>query len=353
MYEKELSILRKKNRFRKRNLYQNVIDLASNDYLGLAENNEIFEKAYLKTKHLGIHSSKASLLVNGYTKAHKDLEDKLKKLNKFEDAIILGSGFLANLALFELGRNKDLFLVDEEYHASGIVGASLTKAKVRFFKHNDIRDLKEKSKDFKKFKRVFIVVEGIYSMMGDEVKPDILEYANDIGYLIIDEAHSVGVVGENLMGITDKYNLNPNKTIKMGTLGKALGSYGAYILAKKEIIDFLVNKAKSIIYTTALSPIDCYNAYFALEYIQENLNLLKNFINSKKLRFNSQSLIKIIPEKSNKILLQKQKDLLNNHNILVGAIRPPTVKIPIFRVILRINVKDDIIEKTLSFLEEK
>jgi 8-amino-7-oxononanoate synthase len=353
MYEKELNILKKKNRLRKRVLYENVIDLASNDYLGFAEDEEILDKAYYEVKKLKLHSSKASLLVNGYTKAHKTLEEKLKKLNNFEDAIILGSGFLANLALFELGRKSDLFLVDSEYHASGIVGSKLTQAKVRFFNHNDLKDLKEKSEDFKKFKRVFVVVEGIYSMMGDKVKREITSFAQEIGTLIIDEAHSVGVTGKNLMGITDEYNLNPKKTIKMGTLGKALGSYGAYILANKEIIDYLQTKAKSIIYTTALNPFDVYLAYFALEKIQNNLNFLKKQINDKKLTFNSESLIKIINEKSTKALLSKQKALLAQAQVLVGAIRPPTVKNPIFRVILRTNVKNDIISKTINFLERE
>jgi 8-amino-7-oxononanoate synthase len=168
--------------------------------------------------------------------------------------------------------------------------------------------------------------------------------------LIIDEAHSVGVVGENLMGITDEYNLNPSKTIKMGTLGKALGSYGAYILANKEIIEFLLNKAKSVIYTTALSPVDTLLAYFALKKLQKNISFYKNEIKKRQKLLNSNSLIKTIPSIDNKTLLLKQQKLLNQ-NILVGAIRPPTVKTPIFRLIGRINVKIDIIQKTINYLK--
>ena len=352
MYKKELSILEKKNRLRKRKLYpQSIIDLASNDYLGLAEDKDILNKAFEKLSQLGFHGSKASLLVNGYNRAHKMLEDKLKKLNNFEDAIIVGSGFLANMALFELGRRGDLFLVDSEYHASGIVGSRLTQAEVRFFNHNSLDDLEKKSKDLKKFKRVFVVVEGIYSMNGDKVKKEITSYAQEIGTLIIDEAHSVGVVGENLMGITDEYELNPLKTIKMGTLGKALGSYGAYILAQKEIIEFLINKAKSIIYTTALSPADTLLAYYALEKIVSKKEDFKQKIKKRRLILNSESLIKIIPAKDNKTLLQKQNEL-KNQNILIGAIRPPTVKEPIFRIIGRTNIQSDIITNTINFLKE-
>ena len=349
MYLKELTTLEKKNRLRKRKIYSNIIDLASNDYLGLAENEKILDKAYFHVKKFSSHSAKASMLVNGYHPAHKILEEYLKKINNFEEAIIVGSGFLANLAIFELGRKGDLFLVDSEYHASGIVGSKLTQAKVEFFKHNDLTDLKNKAKNYKNFKRVFVVVEGIYSMQGDLVNKEILDFAHKIGYLIIDEAHSVGVVGKNLLGITDKYNLNPQKTIKIGTLGKALGSYGAYILANKEIISYLLNRAKSIIYTTALSPIDTLIAYYALLEIQENLNRFKKEIKIRQKTFNTNSLIKVIPAKSNEEVLKKQENLLKQ-NILIGAIRQPTVKTPIFRIILRTSVEIDIIQKTIKGL---
>ncbi|NPA11781.1 MAG: pyridoxal phosphate-dependent aminotransferase family protein [Epsilonproteobacteria bacterium] len=352
MYEKELEVLAKKGRLRKRVLYdESIIDLASNDYLGLAENEKILHKAYLHAKEFKSHSAKASMLVNGYHPAHKLLEDYLKKLNGFEEALVLGSGFLANMALFELGRKGDLFLVDSEYHASGITGAKLTSAEVRFFKHNDLNDLMDKSKDYKNFNRVFVAVEGVYSMEGDKLDKNIALYAHEIGTLIVDEAHSVGTCGERLMGITEEYSLDSQKTIKMGTLGKALGSYGAYILANKEIIEFLLNRAKSVIYTTALSPFDSLLAFYALKEIEENLQYYKSLVFNRKLIYNSNSLIKILKAKNISELMCKHKKLLE-HGILVGAIRPPTVKEPIFRIILRTNISDETIKKTLSMIGE-
>jgi 8-amino-7-oxononanoate synthase len=351
MFEKELGILDKKGRLRKRKIYEDVVDLASNDYLAFAQDEEILDEAYFHAKKFRSHGAKASMLVNGYHPAHKLLEDYLKELNGFEDALIVGSGFLANMALFELGRKGDLFLVDEEYHASGMVGSKLTKAEVRFFKHNDFEDLKIKSEDYKNFNRVFVVTEGIFSMKGDKVKKEICEYAHEIGFLILDEAHSVGICGKNLLGITQEYNLDPKKTIKMGTLGKTLGSYGAYILANEEIISYLINRAKSVIYTTALSPMDALLAYYALKKMTENAFFYENEIKQRKLTFNSESLIKIIPAKSNEALLQKQRELLYARNVLVGAIRPPTVKSPIFRIILRLGADIGIISETIKFLE--
>ena len=351
MYQKELEILKAKKRLRKRTIYQ-TIDLASNDYLCLAENKKIRKKAFEHAMKLNSHSSKASMLVNGYTKEHKLFEEYLCKLNNFESGIILGSGFLANLALFELVRKKDLALIDEEYHASGIVGSKLSQGKIKFFKHNNLDDLKEKSKDYKNFNRVFVFTEGIFSMMGDKVKKEITDYAQQIGILVIDEAHSVGICGDKLLGITEEYNLNPNKTVKMGTLGKALGSYGAYILGNENIINFLLNKAKSIIYTTALSPIDTLLAYYGLKHIQKNLNFYKEKIEKRKLKYNLDSLIKIIPANSNEEVLKKQQMLLEK-NILIGAIRPPTVKKAIFRIILRTCIDEKIIDKTIKLLEKR
>jgi len=144
MYERELSILKSKNRLRERKIYdENIIDLASNDYLGLAEDEEILDKAYFHAKKFRSHSAKASMLVNGYHPAHKIFEDYLKKLNNFEEALVLGSGFMANMALFELGRRGDLFLVDEEYHASGIIGSKLIKEMIDNGEINSLEDLKQ------------------------------------------------------------------------------------------------------------------------------------------------------------------------------------------------------------------
>ncbi len=335
MYKKELEILKKKNRFRRRKVYENLIDFASNDYLGLANNNDILDKTYqtLKGENYG---SKASLLVNGYTEYHQMLEEYLCEINDYQAGIIVGSGFLANMSIFEaLARKGDLVILDEEYHASGRVGVNLSKAEIRYFKHNDLEDLIYKLSDSLFFNRVFVGVEGIYSMKGDLVKKEILDYlAVKKVITVIDEAHSVGVVGENLMGVVDLYKIPTINTIKIGTLGKALGSYGAYILSNKDIISFLENRAKGIIYTTALSNFDTMYAYFALKEIKNNLDYYKEEIKKRQNLLNIESLI-YTKECKDDILLKNEE--LQQKGFLVGAIRPPTVKTPIFRVTARIS----------------
>jgi len=350
MYKKELEILKRKNRFRERKIYDNLVDFASNDYLGLANNQEILEKTYttLKGENYG---AKASMLVNGYTEYHKMLEEYLCEINEYEDAIVVGSGFLANMSIFEaLARKGDLVVLDEEYHASGIVGTKLSNAEIRYFKHNDLEDLVYKLADSIHFNRIFVAVEGIYSMRGDLVKKEILEYlaAKKKVITIIDEAHSVGVVGDNLMGVVDLYNIQTIKTIKIGTLGKALGSYGAYILARKEIISFLENRAKGIIYSTALSNFDTMYAYFALKYIRKNLSELKKEIKKRKEIINSESLIYI--KETDDIILKQEK--LKNNGFLVGAIRPPTTKKPLFRVTARISEDINKLKEVIKWINQ-
>jgi len=350
MYKKELETLKKKNRFRKRKIYENLIDFASNDYLGLASNQEILQKAYVSIQNES-YGAKASMLVNGYTEYHKMLEEYLCEINEYEDAIVVGSGFLANMSIFEaLARRGDLVVLDEEYHASGIVGTKLSNAEIRYFKHNDLEDLVYKLADSIHFNRVFVAVEGIYSMRGDLVKKEILEYlaAKKNVITIIDEAHSVGVVGDNLMGVMDLYKIPTIKTIKIGTLGKALGSYGAYILARKEIISFLENRAKGIIYSTALSNFDTMYAYFALKYIHNNLDELKIEIKKRQEIINSKSLIYI---KETNDIISKQEEL-KAKGFLVGAIRPPTTKKPLFRVTARISEDINKLKEVIEWIEK-
>ena len=348
MYQKELRSLHRSNRFRERTLFEKkYIDLASNDYLGLSTKKSLIEKTYTHLLSYDSHAAKASLLVNGYHPSHQLLEEYLCEKTGFEKGIIVGSGFLANLSLFEaLPRKGDLLLVDEEYHASGILGTKVSQGDILFFSHNNLEDLKKKWELNAHRKRIFIATEGIFSMGGDAVPKAIIEFAVDAPqtYLILDEAHSVGVKGKNLLGILDHYAIQSNKIIKMGTLGKALGSYGAYILASEEIISFLENRAKGIIYTTALSPFDTLLAYYGFLSIEENLPSLKNAIEKRQKMLHIEGLIYII--KTNNIeTLIKHKEHLLQEGYLVGAIRPPTVKTPLLRISAKLDVPLEALRK--------
>ena len=362
LYLKELNSIKKSNRFRSRKIYDNsLIDLASNDYLGFASNKQLFENAYKRVLKEQYTSPKASMLVNGYSLIHKEFEDALKKANNFEDALVVGSGFLANISMIEaLVRKGDVLFIDEDYHASGMLACKLLDEKqVVIFNHNDYEDLKNKFEKTKNKGRKLIAIEGVYSMQGDLASKEIFDFANkENALLIVDEAHSSGVLGDNLLGIFDYYKITPkNNHIKMGTLGKAYGSYGAYILASKNIIEFLLNRAKAVIYTTAPSLFDIALGLESLKYILENKEKLKERIASNlqvindNLGINSHSLIILITIADNKKVIEIQ-EILKQDGFLVRAIRQPTVKSAIIRLIAKIDVSCEDLNKVSKILKE-
>lgn len=345
MYSKELTALKKANRFRQRKLWnKNLIDFASNDYLGLANEKKQLKKALKLIDEYDTHAPKASMLVNGYHEVHERFEKTLARLNGFEEGLVVGSGFLANMALIEaLVRKKDMLFIDEDYHASGMMATGLLGNRVVKFKHNDPHDLEEKLKAFSGGRKI-IAVEGVYSMSGALCDRAIFDLADKHeALMIVDEAHSSGVVGEKLLGIFELYKIEPQAHhVKMGTLGKAYGSYGAYILASSHILSFLVNRGKPIIYSTAPSVIDTALALVNIEYVAKNSEKFYKKIQQRQqiikneLNININSLILAIPMPSNESTLNVQKVLMNQQ-FLVGAIRQPTVREPILRVIPRIG----------------
>jgi len=357
-YENELNALKGAGRIRERKVINtSLLDFASNDYLGLANKKELLDITYEKMKALGYHASKSSMLVNGYTQVHKDFEKHLCEVNGFEDGIIVGSGFLANISLIEsLVRKGDTLYMDEDFHASGNLASQLVRGEVKIFKHNDVEDLREllsKQKDG----RAIIAIEGVYSMSGDLCEREIFDIADEYGaILIVDEAHSSGVLGEKLLGIFEYFDIEVKANhIKMGTLGKAYGSYGAYILASRHIVHYLTNRAKPIIYSTALSVFDCLLAHVSHKWMQENYLQLRQEIKKR------QSLVKNILNIEMKSLilsveiatiseLMKKREKIEQMGFSIGAIRPPTVKKPQIRIITGLGENLDDFERLLNAL---
>lgn len=358
MYENELKALKKAGRFRERKVYDvRLDDLASNDYLGLSRNKKQFKKAVKLVNEYTTVSSKASMLVNGYHPIHRIFEMTMAEYNGFEEGLVVGSGFLANMALIEaLVRKGDMLFMDEEYHASGVMASQLLGDRVVTFAHNDVDDLKQKLAAHPA-KRQIIAVEGVYSMSGELCKKEIFDLADEVeALLIVDEAHSAGVLGLKLLGIFEYYGIVINERhIKMGTLGKAYGSYGAYILASKNVISFLENRAKPIIYSTAPSVFDTALALVNVEHIRKNAAkytkkiLERQMVVRKQLGIHCQSLIVPMEMPNNEQTLFVQKGLMAQ-GYLVGAIRQPTVEKPIMRVILNLGVSTQKIRHVLALI---
>ena len=360
-YEKELKALKRSGRYRKRKLFnENLIDFASNDYLGLAHKKELMEEAYKRISTYESHASKASMLVNGYHPIHASFEKALCKANGFEEGVVLGSGFSANVAMIEtLLRKGDELFMDEKYHASGVMSTKLNDANTSYFKHNDAQEL-EKLLKASTAKRKVIAVEGIYSMDGDMLNIDIIHLADKYeALLILDEAHSSGVIGKRLMGILDYYELPvKDNYIKMGTLGKAYGSFGAYILASSHIIEYLINRAKPIIYATAPSLFDTALGHVSLEYILKNSRELSENIKAyqdvvkETLGINIEGLIVPIDIADNQKVMEIQAELMEK-NYLVGAIRQPTVDSAIMRLIARLGVSKKELFNVCNLIQAK
>jgi 8-amino-7-oxononanoate synthase len=359
-YDNELKALKRSGRFRERMIFdKELIDMASNDYLGFSCDDGLPLKAFETIQTNNTHAPKASMLVNGYHHIHKEFEQALCDANGFEAGVIVGSGFSANIAMIEaLVRKGDTLFMDELYHASGQLASKLVDGNVVIFRHNDEKHLKELL-EASTSKRNIIAIEGIYSMDGDLAKKELFNLANQHdALLIIDEAHSSGVVGPNLMGILDLYEFPVRENyIKMGTLGKAYGSFGAYILATEHIISYLINRAKPIIYATAPSLFDTALGLHALQKIQNEYQSLSMAINERRelikrvLNLDVDGLIVPIIVDDNKKVL-RIRDALKEVGFLVGAIRQPTVPKAIIRLIARLDVPLEDLEKCCTMVKK-
>ena len=357
-YIKELEAMKKANIIRSKQIYSHhLLDYASNDYLGLSTHKDLLTLAFEKLSSYPYHSPIASQAINGYHPIHQEFEEFLKKYFGFESATLFGSGFLANVALFEtLVRKGDVIFVDELYHASGRLPARLLGSQVIFFSHNNVQDLEEKIKTTPCKNRRLIAIEGVYSMDGDIASKDFYALAHTYNaLLIIDEAHSSGILGKNLKGYLDLYSLPPTPhIIKLGTLSKAYGSYGAFVLAEKSVIDFLFTKAKSSIYTTAPSLFDIALAHCNLAYLASNTTTISQKLQEQKQALapliSTQSQLAILPYKSQDLMLEHTQALLSE-GYLVGSIRKPTSQTPRIRISLNIKNTQKQSEKLCKILQ--
>ena len=233
-----------------------VISLASNDYLGLASHPVLAGAAIEATERYGTGSG-ASRLLSGSQPLHHALEEDLARFLGCEAALVFNSGHGANSGtLAALCGRDDLIISDALNHASIVDGCRLSRADKRVYKHCNINELEDILKVSDKYRRRWIVTDGVFSMDGDMAPlPEIVALAERYGAAIyLDEAHATGVLGPQGRGSADHFGLAEGVTLRMGTLGKALGSFGAFVAGDREIIDLLINRARPFIYSTSLPP---------------------------------------------------------------------------------------------------
>ena len=329
----------------------NLIDFASNDYLGLSNQYSLKKNSQLrhlnsivppnfKTDNLRNNvksGSTGSRLISGNFKEISDLEIKLAQFLKTESCLIFNSGYSANLSLFStLPSRHDTIIFDEYIHASTRDGIRLSHAKSLSFKHNDIKDLERKFKVSNG--NIFVAIESLYSMDGDfsDIQ-SFLEICDRYkAYLLVDEAHTSGISGKNGEGLVVELGLEKKILGRVHTFGKAFGSHGGAIVGSSILINYLINFSRQFIYTTAPSPEFVESLDKSLDRIivsgleRKNLSLIEEYarnkfiLNFESLTDNNHSHIKYILIKGN----QRCKEIayeLQNSGIFVKSILSPTV----------------------------
>ena len=338
---KQKLILRKNNlKLRRLQECANTkVDFYSNDYLGLAQSQLIYDKAhqYICENITQCNGATGSRLISGNSYLHEELEQKIKNTHQSAAALLFNSGFDANLGLFAcIGQRHDVFLYDELVHASIHDGMRLSFAKAFAYEHNNLHELEQKlcqhSQD--KDKICYVVTESVFSMDGDcpDLRQMLALCTKYNAYLIVDEAHAVGVFG---YGLVDKLGIVNDVFATIITFGKALGCHGAVILSSQQLKEYLINYARSFIYTTAMPAHALATIKFAYAQLhskenEELLNLIAYFkYTYKKLALEpffivSDSAIQscIIP--GEKRVLQCAQHLINK-GYNVKAIIAPTV----------------------------
>jgi 8-amino-7-oxononanoate synthase len=255
-----------------------VLLLCSNNYLGLADHPRVREAAADAAMRWGVGAG-ASRLVSGTMTIHRRLEERLAAWKGSEACLLFGSGYLANIGTIgALAGRGDTVFSDELNHASIVDGCRLSKAEVMVYRHLDTEhlawSLRRHGSDGRHGndgRRRLIVTDSVFSMDGD-VAPlvEIVELAKEWGArVMVDEAHATGALGPDGRGAVAEAGLEGEVDVVVGTLGKALGSYGAYVCADQEMIDYLVNTARSLIFSTAPGPPAVAGALAALELLQE------------------------------------------------------------------------------------
>lgn len=315
------------------------INFSSNDYLGLAQHPRLIDAAQRCTQNWGTGSG-SSRLICGTQSPSQELEQDLAQAKGTQGALVFANGYCTSVGtLSGLLKKGDTVILDKLSHASLIDGARLSGATIRVFPHNDLQKLEKllKSVTSKSAadQRTIVVTEAVFSMDGDTAPlQQIIELKNRYGaWLLVDEAHALGIYGNTGMGLAENLGCSDQIDLQMGTLGKAAGAAGGYIAASNEIIELLINRARSFIYSTAAPPAQYASARAALEIIRsaegdrlrkklwQNLGCFAELTQTPL----PQSPIIAWPVGDSAKALKYMQDLREQHQLIAPAIRYPTV----------------------------
>jgi len=316
-----------------------LLNFSSNDYLGLANEPALKEAAIEAIKKFGSGSG-ASRLICGSVAPHHELDEALADFKGLEAALTFSTGYAAAVGTISALVGKgDVVVIDKLVHASIVDGARLSGAKLRVCAHNDLNDLEKilqwaekaqgpKSKAQSK-SRVLVITESIFSMDGDCAPlREIVTLKNKYGaWLMVDEAHATGIYGKKRRGLAEELGVSGDIEVQMGTLGKALGASGGYIAGSRTLIDYLVNRARSFIFSTASVPAAAAAATAGIRFVQSSQGEERRELLWERVKeFDPKASSAIIPVIiGNETKAVETAAALLGQNIYVPAIRYPTV----------------------------
>lgn len=313
-----------------------AILLCSNNYLGLANDPEVVAAAQEATQRYGAGCG-SSRLISGTLAPHSALEERIAEWKGTERALVFSSGYHANLGVIQalVGRG-DLVISDELNHASLIDGCRLSRADVRVYPHGNLAALAHELR-VSRARRVLVVTDSIFSMDGDRAPlAAICELAERRGAAVmVDEAHATGIVGRRGSGLVEEAGVRGRVLVQMGTLSKALGSFGAYVAGDAALIELLINRARTFIFTTALPPAAVGAAHAAIDIVDRDpARRDKLWQNARRLRESIVAAGVAMPPLESPILpvllgeadrTMKVCERLLDRGVFAQGIRPPTV----------------------------
>ncbi|HEV2278503.1 MAG TPA: glycine C-acetyltransferase [Acidobacteriaceae bacterium] len=257
-----------------------VINLASNNYLGLCDHPKLREAAIQATKDYGVGSG-AVRTIAGTMKIHMDLEEKIARFKNVEACVVFQSGFAANAGTVSAILGKEDFIISDELnHASIIDGARLSRAKIKVFRHKDLAHAEEQLREVQNEPgHKLLITDGVFSMDGDIGPVDKLaDLAEKYGaIMMVDDAHASGVLGRNGRGTIDHFHCHGRVDVQVGTLSKAIGALGGYVCGSKDLIDYLYHRARPFLFSTSHPPsvaATCIAAFDLLESEPERIDRL-------------------------------------------------------------------------------
>lgn len=349
-YSKKLDIIRESGNYRKlRNIQHNgflihedgreMLNLSSNDYLGLSSYPKLLEEFYEQTDVRALpYSAVSSRLLSGNHEYYEMLENDLCDLYDKEAALVFSSGYHANIGILPaLTSKRDLIVADKLVHASVIDGLRLSEAEMLRYRHLDmehLRKLLQQNRD--KYENIFVVTESIFSMDGDVADlQELCEIKKEFdAFLYVDEAHAVGVRGTNGLGCCEEQACIEDIDFIVGTFGKAFASVGAFVVCSQLFREYLINTQRSLIFTTALPPVNVAWTRFVLNHMPDFYDLrIKLSTTADKLRqvladkgFETRGCSHIVPwvcgSNENSI---EMADLLRDNGFFALPVRYPTV----------------------------